>query len=101
MPDFNPIQNLHTELRRQIASWDADGAFLDVGDRLKAALPLIDRLRAGEQLTIAECAEACRAMAWDVESFYGALRVDEGDYHRLIELNGGVYFNLRAPEWDT
>lgn len=95
------VENLHTELRRQIADWDQDGLFEGSGERVAEVRPLVERLRRRETLTVAECAEVCRALAWDVESFYGALRVDHGDYHKLIELNGGVYFNLRAPDWDT
>jgi hypothetical protein len=98
---MDPILNIHTQLRRQISDWDHDGLFASAAERLKEALPLVSRLRRGDTLTVAECAEVCRALAWDVESFYEALGVDVGDYDKLIELNGRVYFNLRAPDWDT
>lgn len=101
MPDFDPILNLHTQLRRQISDWDSDGLFKVTRPGDDVVRPLIERLRRGETLTVAECADVCRQMAWDVESFYDAVRVDNGDYDKLIQLNGGVYFNLRAPDWDS
>lgn len=101
MSDFDPIQNLHTQLRRQISDWDADGLFKVTRPGHDVVAPLVARLRRGEILTLAECADVCRYMAWDVESFYDAVRVESGDYHQLIQLNGGVYFNLRAPDWDS
>lgn len=102
MTTQSPIDKLHEQLREEIAEWDADDMFAaPEGHLVTLAKPLVDRVRAGEAVTVAELAQVCRAMAWDVASFYEAFDLRDGDYHGLIQLNGGVYFNLDAPSWDT
>lgn len=80
---------------------DLTAAWID--DRDRGANELADRLRetSCRDATVLELATVCRVLlAWDVESFYGELGLDDGDDSGLARV-AGEWIDIRPRDWDT
>lgn len=55
-----------------------------------------------DSMSVGDLATVCRtSLAWDVESFYNTLDLDNGDYPGLMRLNGGEYVDIKPMDWDS
>lgn len=89
------VERLHGVLRRQILDWDLENRpWIQV-----EILPLVERIRGGKTLCVAELARVCRGMGWEHGAFCTELGLSPVDYGGLIRLNDNVYFDAEFSRW--